>query len=69
LPLEVKKNPITQNPIMKKTISKFFALGAIVLASSHLTLAATLTGQLFTGGTSEKIPIKNVTVTLYETTA
>ena len=45
------------------------ALGALLLATSHPAMATTLTGQLFTGGTSKKIPIKNVTVTLYEATA
>ena len=46
-----------------------FAGAAIALASSHPALAATLTGQLFTGGTTKKIPIKNASVTLYEANA
>ena len=51
---------------MKKTITILLTLGALLLAYSNSAMATTMTGQLFTGGTNKKIPIKNASVTLYE---
>jgi len=57
---------IVKHYIAIKSNLFLIALGALLLATSHPAMATTLTGQLFTGGTNKKIPIKNASVTLYE---